>query len=124
MRCTRIAGARAGLALLVIAGATAGTFAQTAPASGKIPITTSSEEARALYLKGRDLAEKLRATDARRFYEQAVAKDKNFALGLRRPGEHVGHDQRVHRRGDEGGGLVVEGQRRRAPHHPWRSSRD
>ena len=34
-----------------------------------------------MYLKGRDLAEKLRATDARRFYEQAVEKDKNFALG-------------------------------------------
>ena len=47
----------------------------------KIPITTSSEEARKLYLQGRDLAEKLRATDARRFYEQAVAADKAFALG-------------------------------------------
>jgi len=80
MRCTRIAGARAGLALLVIAGAAAGPFAQTAPASGKVAITTSSEDARALYLKGRDLAEKLRATDARRFYEQAAAKDPGFAM--------------------------------------------
>ena len=80
MRCTRIAGARAGLALLVIAGAAAGPFAQTAPASGKVAITTSSEDARALYLKGRDLAEKLRATDARRFYEQAAAKDPDFAM--------------------------------------------
>ena len=56
-------------------------LAHTQESAGKIPITTSSTEARDLYLKGRDLAEKLRATDARRFYEQAVEKDKNFALG-------------------------------------------
>ena len=55
--------------------------AQTPPPSGKIPITTSSDEARKLYLKGRDLAEKLKATDGRQFYEQAVAKDNSFALG-------------------------------------------
>jgi tetratricopeptide (TPR) repeat protein len=52
--------------------------AQTAPA--KIPITTADPEARSLYVKARDLAEKLRATDARKLYEQAVARDKNFAL--------------------------------------------
>jgi tetratricopeptide (TPR) repeat protein len=46
----------------------------------KIPVTTSSDEARAVYAKGRDLAEKLRATDARALYEQAAAKDKTFAL--------------------------------------------
>jgi tetratricopeptide (TPR) repeat protein len=56
-------------------------LAQAGSSPGKIPITTQSEEARQLFLKGRDLAEKLRATDARRFYEQAVEKDKNFALG-------------------------------------------
>jgi tetratricopeptide (TPR) repeat protein len=53
---------------------------QTKPPE-KIPITASSDEIRKLYLTGRDLAEKLRATDARRFYEQAVAKDPKFALG-------------------------------------------
>jgi tetratricopeptide (TPR) repeat protein len=57
-----------------------GLAAQDKQAADKIPITTSSAEARQLYVKGRDLAEKLRATDARRFYEQAVEKDKNFAL--------------------------------------------
>jgi tetratricopeptide (TPR) repeat protein len=51
-----------------------------AAADGKIPITTSSEEARQLYLKGRDLTERLRATDARPFYAQAAAKDPSFAL--------------------------------------------
>ena len=55
--------------------------AQTQQPSGKIPITTSSDEARTLYLKGRDLAEKLKATDGRQFYEQAVARDNTFALG-------------------------------------------
>src|SRR6187200_3251115 len=51
-----------------------------AAATDKVPITTSSSEARDLYLKGRDLAEKLRATDGRKFYEQPVAKDADFAL--------------------------------------------
>jgi tetratricopeptide (TPR) repeat protein len=49
------------------------------PLSGKIPITTSSEEARALFLQGRDLIERLRATDALPFLEKAVAKDPQFA---------------------------------------------
>jgi tetratricopeptide (TPR) repeat protein len=48
--------------------------------SDPVPITTASAEARALYLKGRDFAEKLRGTDARQFYLQAVAKDPDFAL--------------------------------------------
>jgi tetratricopeptide (TPR) repeat protein len=65
-------------AAVTLAVATAAS-AQTGPAS-KVAITTASDEARALYLKGRELAEKLRATDARRFYEQAVAKDSGFAL--------------------------------------------
>jgi tetratricopeptide (TPR) repeat protein len=54
--------------------------AQAADSAGKIAITTSSDEARQLYLKGRDLSEKLRATDAHTYYQQAVAKDPNFAL--------------------------------------------
>jgi tetratricopeptide (TPR) repeat protein len=47
---------------------------------GKVPITTKSQEARALYLKGRDLQEKLRATDAHEQFRKAVAADKDFAL--------------------------------------------
>jgi len=54
--------------------------AQTRSGGDKIPITTSSNEARKLYLEGRDLLEKLRATDARHLFEQAAAKDPNFAL--------------------------------------------
>ena len=60
------------LALLAVARA-------AAPAD-RIPITTSSEEARQLYLEGRDLVEKLRATDARALFQQAAAKDPGFAL--------------------------------------------
>jgi tetratricopeptide (TPR) repeat protein len=45
-----------------------------------VPITTS-DEARELYIQGRDLAEKLRATDARRYYQRAVENDPEFALG-------------------------------------------
>jgi len=55
-------------------------LARGAGGGDKVPITTSSEEARKLYLDGRDLLEKLRATDARRLFEQAIAKDQNFAL--------------------------------------------
>jgi tetratricopeptide (TPR) repeat protein len=46
----------------------------------KIPITTRSKEAREEYLKGRDLFERLRATDARAHFEKAAAADANFAL--------------------------------------------
>jgi tetratricopeptide (TPR) repeat protein len=48
----------------------------------KIPITTSNAEAKAAYLKGRDLLEKLRATDARAEFQRAVDLDPKFALGL------------------------------------------
>ena len=80
MRRTCFAAARAAFALLTICIVAAPAAGQTSAATGKIPITTSSDDARAAYLKGRDLAEKLRATDARRFYEEAAAKDPGFAL--------------------------------------------
>jgi tetratricopeptide (TPR) repeat protein len=68
----------AGLSALLLAGPALTQEAESQ--KGKIPITTSSEEARQLYLKGRALAENLRATDARGLLQQAVAKDPNFAL--------------------------------------------
>src|SRR5262249_5363421 len=61
-----------------IAAIAGGAFAAETT-TGKIPVTTKSEEARALYLKGRDLADKLRATDAHKLFVDAVAKDKDFA---------------------------------------------
>ena len=81
MRTLRFTRPAAGCTLLLaLAAATSSTSGARAAAGDKIPITTASPEARDFYLKGRDLAEKLRATDARRFYEQAVAKDADFAL--------------------------------------------
>ena len=72
MKTLRVHPAACALALLAVARA-------AAPAD-RIPVTTSSEDARQLYLKGRDLAEKLRATDARALFQQAAAKDPAFAL--------------------------------------------
>lgn len=51
------------------------------PAAGKVAITTSSPAARAAYLRGRDLTERLRGQEARADFEQAVAADPQFALG-------------------------------------------
>ena len=48
---------------------------------GKIPITTSSNEALKYYLQGRALAEKLRGQESIQFFEKAIAEDTNFAMG-------------------------------------------
>ena len=48
---------------------------------GAVPITTSSSEARALYLQARDLNERLKATEANQVATKAVQKDPNFATG-------------------------------------------
>ena len=69
------AGRVAAACLLTVLG-----VAARATSADRIPITTSSDEARLLYLKGRDLAEKLRATDAHALFQQAAAKDPGFAL--------------------------------------------
>jgi tetratricopeptide (TPR) repeat protein len=78
MRLHRRRGhARLGLCALALA------FAPAAPAGAqdeKIPITTRSKVAREEYLKGRDLFERLRGTDARAHFEKAAAADKDFAL--------------------------------------------
>ena len=64
------------------------TRATTAPSdtaaknAGKIPVTTSSEEARKEYLAGRDLQEKLRITDSIAHYDKALSLDPNN-LGVR-----------------------------------------
>jgi tetratricopeptide (TPR) repeat protein len=72
-RRSTLHAARLSLFLLPLAALAAG--------AEKIPITTTSEEARQLYIQGRDANEKLRGTDAYALFEKAVAKDPNFALG-------------------------------------------
>src|SRR5512134_128931 len=55
--------------------------AQPTPADGgKIPVTTASAEARAEFLQGRDLSEKLRITDSIAHFQKAASLDPNFAL--------------------------------------------
>ncbi|HEY4307547.1 MAG TPA: tetratricopeptide repeat protein [Gemmatimonadaceae bacterium] len=49
--------------------------------AGKIPITTSSAEARALFLRARALNETLKPHEAHVVFEQAVARDPSFAIG-------------------------------------------
>lgn len=56
------------------------TGAITAANRGKVPVTTSSEEARQLHAEGIRLADQLRPHQARQAFEKAVAKDPNFAM--------------------------------------------
>ena len=70
-------------ALAVMSCQQANTATASAPTddnNGKIPITTSSEEARKEYLAGRDLQEKLRITDSIAHFDKALSLDPNFAL--------------------------------------------
>ena len=48
--------------------------------TGKIPITTASEEARKEFLQGRDLSEKLLIQDSIQHFDKAVSLDPSFAL--------------------------------------------
>ena len=71
---------RAWLSLAVLGAATAPAGAQTSHAAGKVAITTTSEAARADFVKGRHLAENLRLEDSRQFFRSAIAKDPGFAM--------------------------------------------
>lgn len=61
------------LAAMVLAGA---ALAE----EGNVPISTSSDEALQAYLQARDLSERLRAQESIPFYQEAIAKDPNFAM--------------------------------------------
>jgi tetratricopeptide (TPR) repeat protein len=79
-----IVGLRPGAARFALAAVLAGyssAQAQSSTASGKVPITTKSGEAKQQYIKGRTLGENLRAHDSRDFLTRAVAKDPAMALG-------------------------------------------
>ena len=47
---------------------------------GKIPITTSSDEAREQFIKGRNLTETLQGQESLQYYSNAINADSNFAL--------------------------------------------
>lgn len=59
---------------------TSSTTSESATKTGKIAITTSSEEARKEFLAGRDLSEKLKVTDSIQHFDKALSLDPNFAL--------------------------------------------
>lgn len=71
-----------GLVATILAGVTllGCTNHSEPPPPDKLPVTTSSPEALAAFLNGRDRLEMLRAADAREFFQQAVALDPSFAL--------------------------------------------
>jgi len=46
----------------------------------KIPVTTTSAEAKEEFFKGRELFDKLRAQNSIQYFDNAVAKDEDFAL--------------------------------------------
>jgi tetratricopeptide (TPR) repeat protein len=65
---------------LALLGVLGWTIALADTRGGKIPITSSSEEAKKEFLQGRDLAERLKAQESIQYFEHAVAKDPNFAM--------------------------------------------
>ena len=77
-------GVFVGLATLACAKKEApAPVAETQPTptdGGKIPVTTASAEAKAEFLQGRDLSEKLRVTDSITHFEKAASLDPSFAL--------------------------------------------
>ena len=50
-------------------------------AAAKVPVTTTSDEARDLYMQGRALLDDLRVVDANELFAQAVEADEDFAMG-------------------------------------------
>jgi tetratricopeptide (TPR) repeat protein len=76
----------AALSAATWSGCTASRDGGNAPApaaasseSGKIPVTTSSEEAGKEFRQGRDLAERLLAQDSIKHFDKAISLDPNFA---------------------------------------------
>ena len=110
---------RAWLALAALGATAAPATAQTSHATGKIALTTTSEAARADYLKGRTLAENLRLEDSRQYFRNAIAKDPNFAmahLSLANSSptgteffEHLGHAAKLADKASPGERLTIKG---------------
>ncbi|HKP37757.1 MAG TPA: tetratricopeptide repeat protein [Pyrinomonadaceae bacterium] len=67
------------LAVIAVATISGRSTLATKEATGKIPITTASEEARKAFLQGRDLNEKLLIQDSIAHFDKAISLDPNFA---------------------------------------------
>ena len=109
---------RAALAGVILASL-AGYGSAAGQGDGKIPITTTSAEAKQQYIKGRALAENLRGHDSRQFLRQAASKDPKFALAhyslaLSAPTakdffEHLKHAAALSNKASEGEQLMILG---------------
>ena len=105
-------------ALSSAAGQSAQPAGSNASPAGKIPLSTTSAEARADYLKGRTLQESLRAHESREYLFRAIAKDPNFAmahLNLANTAptgteffEHLGHAVRLAEKASPGERMVIQ----------------
>ena len=65
----------------LVACGRSGDSGDAATSGAKVPVTTSSAEARELYMQGRALFDDLRFVDAHELFLQAVDADDNFAMG-------------------------------------------
>ena len=71
---------RAGLTMMIILSAILlFTGCSSKEEKGKIAVTTMSSEAKSDFLQGRDLFEKLRQQESLSYFENAIAKDNEFA---------------------------------------------
>jgi len=78
--CATSAAALSGCAPVAQVANAPATSNAASTAGGKIPVTTSSEEARKEFLQGRDKAERLLAQDSIQHFDKALSLDPNFAL--------------------------------------------
>ena len=107
------------LALAALLASAPAVAAQTAHAAGKVPISTASAEAKADFVKGRTLAENLRAHESREFLGAAIAKDPDFALAhlnlansaptAKEFFEHLGHAVALAGKASAGERLMILG---------------
>ncbi len=107
------------LAVAALIASVPSAAAQTAHSAGKVPISTASAEAKNDFLKGRTLAENLRAHESREFLRGAVAKDPNFALAhlnlansaptAKEFFEHLGHAVALAGKASSGERLMILG---------------
>ena len=107
------------LAFAALIASAPSAAAQTAHSAGKVPISTASAEAKTDFIKGRTLAENLRAHESREFLRQAVAKDPGFALAhlnlansaptAKEFFEHLGHAVALAGKASPGERLMILG---------------
>jgi len=78
--CRSLAWAWLSLVLAASLGCNKTSSVSASSDSGKLPVTTASDEARREYLAGRDLSERLQANDSIPHFDKALALDPDFAL--------------------------------------------